>query len=237
MLKALLLDLDGTLIDLDGDQFLESYIERVAQWMRPFVDPDEFARAVWVAAIPVMAKEHPHQSNRQVLWQALEQELSVPAPILEQHLSVELRRQNLVSISPGGQPMQGARELTSLGQSLGLKLALATMPIYPEIVVRERLRRGGLDNFGWDFIATEEMHAVKPQEQYWEAIMAAVGARPDECLIVGDDFFRDIRQAPPGASTYYVGNRYPGLDPGPSGTLSDLVRQLERDYAAHQGPR
>lgn len=226
LLKALLLDLDGTLLDLDGDAFLESYIDAVAAWLSPVVDAERFSQAVWVGSIPMMTRPHPRRSNRRVLWEGVGEYLGLPSATLEKHLGERLGEEDLAAIYPGGQPVAGARDLLLLGQRLKLKLALATMPIYPEAVVRERLRRANLADIRWDFIATEDMDAVKPEAAYWEAIMAALNVEPAECLVVGDDYFRDIRQVPTGMHTFYVGPYHPGLDPGPSGTLTDLSRQL-----------
>lgn len=231
MLKALLLDLDGTLIDIDGDRFLEEYIERAAGWMEPLVAPERFSQAVWTAAIPLMVTPHPGVSNKSVLWDALSKALEVPGDRLLAHFEEQLHPDRLKGILPGGQARAGAQELVELAGHLGLKRVVATMPIYPEVVVRERLARGGLADIPWDFIATEEMDAVKPHPEYWEAVVRAAGVSAEECLVVGDDFFRDIRPAPAASATFYVGPEFKGLKTGPTGTLTDLAASLSLDSA------
>lgn len=231
MVKALLIDLDGTLLDLDGDAFLESYIDAVAGYLAPVVDPERFSQAVWAGSIPMMTRPHPLRSNGRVLWEGVGEYLGLPPATLEERVKRRLADEDLAAIYPGGEAVAGARELLLLGARFEIKLALATMPIYPEAVVRERLRRAALADIPWDFIATEEMDAVKPEAAYWAAIMDALHVAPDECLVVGDDYFRDIRQVPAGTHTFYVGPLHPGLDPGPAGTLTDLLGWLRRNHS------
>ncbi len=228
MLRALLLDLDGTLLDLDGDAFLEAYLAAVAQWMAPMVEPPRFTEALWSAAVPVLVSRtaHPGRSNRDLLWEALGDALKMPAAPLRQRFE-EFVQGDLTGIYPGGAPMPGAHELVAAGRAAGMKLALATMPIYPRPVIDERLRRAGLMDVAWDLVATDAMESVKPHPAYYQEIADRLDVSPADCLMVGDDYFRDVVARKVGMATAYVGPPMAGVDTGPSGTLGDWVRALE----------
>lgn len=228
-MRALLLDLDGTLLDLDGDEFLEAYAQVVADWMAPLMPPARFTEALWSAAIPLMVNEHPGVPNRVALWNGLAQALDVPADRLEQTFLDGLAHHDLTSILPGGHPSPGAHRLIAAARKRRLKVAVATMPIYPRIVVDERLRRARLDRVDWDAVATYDMHAVKPHPSYWRELADDLATEPDECLVVGDDYFRDMSARRTGMQTFYVGPAMPGLDTGPHGSLEELATRLEAD--------
>ena len=230
MVRAWLLDLDGTLLDLDGDAFLEAYLQEVAQWMAPIVDPARFTEALWSAAIPVMVNRtgHPGRSNSDMLWAALADALQTPAATLWQRFE-EFVQGDLTRIYPGGSPMPGAHDLVAVGRARGMKLAVATMPIYPRPVIDERLRRAGLLDVPWDLVATDAMESVKPQPAYYQEIADRLQVAPTECLMVGDDYFRDMAARKVGMATAYVGPPLVGVDTGPSGTLTDWVRVLGGD--------
>ncbi len=226
-LRALLLDLDGTLLDLDGDWFLEEYLAALSEWMAPVVDPGRFAEALWSAAIPVMVDRagHPGRSNRDVLWQALSDTLQVDPAVLQERFGVFVDG-DLTQIAPGGAAREGAHELVAAGRAGGFKLAVATMPIYPRRVVDERLRRANLQDVPWDLVATDAMESVKPHPAYYQELADRLGVSPPECLMVGDDYFRDIAARRVGMATAYVGAPQPGLDTGPAGTLTDWAHRL-----------
>lgn len=236
MLRALLMDLDDTLLDLDGDQFFEAYIEALTRWMHPLVPAEVFGEALWSAAIPLMVKEHEGISNREVLWQALGDRVNLPPRDLEQRF-LEFIAGDLSRIFPGGRAQPGAHRLLEFARTQGWQLAVATMPIYPRRVVDERLRRAGLDRQPWNLVATYEMCTVKPHPSYYLEVAEILGTSPKECLMIGDDYFRDIAPARDvGMETYYVGSSVPGLSVGPSGSLVDLVRDWERRLV-HPGGR
>jgi FMN phosphatase YigB (HAD superfamily) len=232
--KALLLDLDGTLLDLDGNDFLDDYTRAVAAWMAPLVPPERFESVLLEAAIPVMVQSHPDRSNRDVLWEALGRALDIPPARLWSHFEGFLAT-DLSRIHPGGAARPGAHRLVAAARRRGLKLAVATMPIYPRVVVDERLRRAGLREVPWDVVATDEMHSVKPDPAYFREIAGRLGIPPSDCLMVGDDYFQDLPARKAEMATFYVGPELFGLDPGPAGDLDTLAAWLEAEEAGGRG--
>jgi FMN phosphatase YigB (HAD superfamily) len=225
MWDAILFDLDGTLLDLDGNAFLDAYAQAVAEEMAPEVDPAAFLDALTSAAIPLLTTEHPGRTNRAVLFEALSTVLQVSTEFLEERTNRLLTR-DLSRIYPGGGPVPGAHAAVSAALAGGYKIAVATMPIYPLAVIRERLRRAGLDRVPWDFVATDQMCTVKPHPTYFEEVAAHLGIPPARCLMVGDDYFQDIPARQAHMATFYIGPRMKGIDVGPTGTLDDLANRL-----------
>lgn len=90
--------------------------------------------------------------------------------------------------------------------SLGLRVAVATNPIFPKAAVEHRIAWAGLDDLDLSIVTSyETMRACKPLPEYFTQTAEMVGADPTECLLVGDDRFLDMPAADTGMRTFYVG--------------------------------
>ena len=69
MITTILFDLDGTLLPMDQERFVKSYLSRLAKKMAPYgYDPDTLIKAVW-AGTGAMVKNDGSATNREVFWQ------------------------------------------------------------------------------------------------------------------------------------------------------------------------
>lgn len=227
MLKAVLFDLDGTLLDMDGDAFLEDYIDKLADFLQPWLLKEQFTKALWSAAVGALASEHPGQTNRDVLTKSLSDTLAVDPEQLRQRIE-EFNETQAASVMPGGHPRHGARRAVQAAHTLGLKIAVATTPIYGLPVVMNRLARAQVADLPWDLIATDNFCSTKPYPAYYHEVADLLGVDPDNCLMVGDDAFNDLAARAVGMTTYYVGPPMGGLEVGISGTLDDLVNVYQK---------
>lgn len=222
MLKAVLFDLDGTLLDLDGDAFLEDYIDKLADFLHPWVNKDDFRAALWSAAVGALASEHPGRTNQEVLTESLSETLAIDAGTLRRRIE-KFNATQAPQVLPGGHPRPGARRAVQAARAMGLKIAVATTPIYGLPVVMERLARAGVADIPWDVIATDRFSSTKPYPAYYLELSALLGVDPVECLMVGDDAFNDLAAGAVGMATYYVGPPMGGLNVGAGGPLEDVI--------------
>lgn len=223
MIEAVLFDLDNTLLDNDGDQFLEDYTEALGK--RLGQDPDRFSQAAMSAGAALMA-DHPGVTNHDVVVHALAGALDLQAAEVDR----AIRLPDGKAMGLWGLPWKrrlGAREAVLQARARGLKTVLATSPIYLEGPIRERMQRAGIDDVAWDLITTSDrFHSAKPHPAYFEEVADLIGVPPASCLMVGDNPFQDLPARKAGLETYFVGEVLPGLDTGPSGTLVTFVPWL-----------
>lgn len=224
-MQAVLFDLDGTLLDLDGDAFLDAYVLALGQAMACLVKPERFAAALWSAAVAANVTPHPGKSQRDVLVQSLSRALSLPQDTLEQAISA-FNRGDLASLAPGAKPKPGARRAVEATKARGLRIAVATTPVYAREVIAERLRWAGVGDIAWDLVVDDSFEATKPAAAYFMEVAKRLGVPPGQCLMVGDDPWNDLPAEKVGMHTFYVGARLPGFDVGPKGTLDDLSEFL-----------
>lgn len=225
MVQAVLFDLDGTLLDMDGDDFLDAYVAALSHFMAELVEPARFVEALWSAAVAANVTPHPGRTQRAVLVQSLSRELGLEPSILERRITA-FNRRDLTPLGPGAKPKPGARRAVQDAQALGLKIAVATTPIYGLEVIGERLRWAGVGDLAWDLVADDSFEATKPAPAYFEEVARRLEVPPGQCLMVGDDPWNDLPAREVGMRTFYVGDRQPGFDVGPKGTLHDLPELL-----------
>lgn len=232
MLSAVLFDLDGTLLDIELDSFLRDYFDllgpAVAEVLGHEANDPTGLRAV-ISATELMSSPHTGQTNRDAFNAEFERitgtDLSSPA-----HEAVFNRfyAEIFPMLRNDMGPLPGANTAVATALQLGLKVAIATNPIFPMSAVRERMRWAGLEDLGIHTVtAYETMHATKPHAAYYLQTAELLGVDPRECVMVGDDRVLDMSAADIGMRTFYVGNA-----PTPTcdwtGTLTELTELLKR---------
>ncbi len=232
VLSAVLFDLDGTLLDIELDSFLRDYFALlgpvVAQVLGHEPDDSTGLRAV-ISATELMAATHAGQTNREAFNVEFERitgsDLGLPV-----HDAV-LRRfyaETFPTLRGAMGPRPGAIEAVTTALQLGLKVAVATNPIFPLSAIEERMRWAGLDSLDVHMItAYEGMCATKPHAAYYLQTAELLSVDPRECVMVGDDRILDMSAADVGMRTFYVGD-HPVPTCDWSGTLEDLAVLLKR---------
>ena len=125
-------------------------------------------------------------------------------------------------------PAPGLRAAVRCALDLGLKVAIATNPIFPRSAIIERMRWAEVADLPFHVVTSyENMHAAKPHPAYFSETAALLGVTPSEALMVGDDRVLDMCAADVGMRTYYVGH---GVAPAVDfvGTLEELTDLMPR---------
>ena len=87
----------------------------------------------------------------------------------------------------------------------GLKMVLASNPIFPFDVQMKRLAWAKLDHLPFDLVThIENMSFCKPRIEYYLEISQIIGEPPDTCMMVGNDPVNDLIAAYTGMKTYLV---------------------------------
>jgi len=202
-LRCLLFDLDGTLLDIDGEQFLDDYVAAMAPYFRPWADPEAFQRAVMAASVPIFS-EHPDRTNGEVFRAHLASRLGVEESTVNEQIQ-RFHREALAGLAIPRGPVPAARPCVEAALARGYQVAVATTPIYLPEVVMLRLRWAGLDDLPWALIThSENMHTCKPDVAYFQEAAAILGVQPTQCLMIGDDRLQDMPAAQCGMHVYWT---------------------------------
>ena len=78
----------------------------------------------------------------------------------------------------------------------GLRVALATNPIFPAVATESRIRWAGLKPEEFELYTTyETIGYCKPNPAYYREVAARLSVDPTQCLMVGNDVSEDMEAA------------------------------------------
>ncbi len=228
-MRAILFDLDGTLLDIELESFLQRYfseLETVAATLATDRDAPGIMRAI-KDAVSAMMRPHPGTTNREVFYSDFKRLTGLDLAS-ERNAFERFYADVFPALGTGYGPALGARSAVDTALSLDLSVAIATNPIFPLAAVKHRLAWAGLDDLGFEIITSyENMYSCKPQPEYFRQTAEMMGVSPADCLMVGDDRFLDMPAADTGMRTFYVGSD-PATAADYRGSLSDLAELLPR---------
>jgi FMN phosphatase YigB (HAD superfamily) len=201
-LEAVLFDLDGTLLDLDGEAFLDAYVDHLAAvWGED--DPATFRQVLMASALAIF-RPHPGATNGEVLRAQLAAHLRLPRSEVERRLELADRLAP-ARLRLSYRPRREAARSVRFCLRLGLRVVVATTPIYSPEVVSLRLRWARLERVPWALVThADNMHTCKPQPEYFTEIAERLGLPPAACLVVGDDPLQDGPAAQAGMQTFIL---------------------------------
>ena len=189
--KAILFDLDGTLLPMDQEIFIKAYIGGLVKAALPAgYEPKALANAIQ-AGTYAMVKNKGERTNEEVFWDYM---ISVYGKTVIDDLSLfdEFYRTEFQKVKDfcGFEPR--IREIIDLVKSKGFRVALATNPLFPKIATESRIRWAGLDVGDFEFFTSyENSHYSKPNPDYYREVLAKIALPAEECVMVGNDADED----------------------------------------------
>lgn len=191
-IKAILFDLDGTLLPMDQDLFIKSYIGGLVKAAMPAgYDPKALAGAIQAGTYK-MVKNTGDKTNEQVFWDYMSETYG-KSVVDDLSLFDKFYRTDFQNIKEVCGVAPRVRELFDLIKSRGLRTALATNPLFPSIATESRIRWATLNADDFEFFTSyENSHYSKPNPKYYLEVTEKMSLTPEECLMVGNDVGDDM---------------------------------------------
>ena len=195
MLKAVLFDLDGTLLPMDQQLFTKDYFGRLMRRICPLgYTPDTFITAMY-AGVAEMVKNDGSRPNEAAFWDAFSRicgpEVLQHLPLFERFYEEEFDE---IAKTCGHNP-KAAETVRSL-TNRGIRVALATNPLFPRIATQKRIAWAGLTPEDFELYTTyEDIGTCKPSPAYYREVLSRLGLDPADCLMVGNDVAEDMMAA------------------------------------------
>ncbi|MDW7681015.1 MAG: HAD family hydrolase [bacterium] len=200
-LRAVLFDLDNTLILFEEDKFFTAYTKKLYLSFRDLLSPQKFAERLMYATL-MMTKNDGKTTNAEFFVRHFADGIPISSDQLwlrfEKFYATEFEQFHSLMA-----PLAGAREIVINLKKRGLKLVIATNPMFPINVQLIRLRWANLDDICFDLITSaDNSNYCKPNLHYYHEICQKIKLLPEQCLMVGNDAFNDMIAAKTGMKTY-----------------------------------
>lgn len=191
-ITTVLFDLDGTLLPMDPNSFAKAYFGGLAAKaaVRGY-EPASFVNTIWEGT-EAMVKNPGEKSNETVFWDIYTAKYGRDAindiPLFDEYYRTDFQH---VKSACGFTPMT-AKIVHALKQK-GIRVILATNPLFPSIATETRIRWAGLEPEDFELYTTYENSChCKPNIQYYLDILESLGLSPQECIMVGNDVDEDM---------------------------------------------
>ena len=204
MTKAILFDLDGTLLPMEQEVFVRDYLGRMTAFLAPHgYDPQSLIKAVW-AGTGAMVKNDGKALNEDVFWYVFNSILGRDAKqdlaLFEEFYRTEFQKaKDSCGFNPAA--VEAIRQI----KDMGYRLILATNPLFPAIATHSRIRWAGLNPEDFELITTyENSRFCKPNPDYYREILGKIALDGSQCLIVGIDVGEDMIAGTLGMKTFLL---------------------------------
>jgi len=194
MLKAILFDLDDTLLVNSMETFVPAYFQALTRYVAHLIPPERLIVELLRATRAMEANDGTGPTNEEafaaIFYPAIGYTSDEVKPLFEQFYTEEFPKLRRLT-----QALPEARPLVAWAFERGLQVAIATNPLFPRLPVEQRLEWAGVPatEFDYALVTTyEDMHATKAHPAYYREILDRLGRQPGECLMVGDDWTRDM---------------------------------------------
>ena len=181
-IKTVLIDMDGTLLNMGESAFETEYVKRMVIFLEqryPGKGKD-LVKAVGYGG-EMMKHSDGSRTNFDVFWEAFEKVSGVTReafePVVTEYYQTDYRH-----IGDDYIPDADMQAAVRLLQEKGYQLIVATTPVVPLIANKERVRWSGLSDINWmDITSFEDYNYSKPNVKYFEQICEKHGLNPTEC--------------------------------------------------------
>ncbi len=191
-IEVVLFDLDGTLLPMDQDVFVQTYFGLLAKNLSNYgYEPKKLIESIWLGTKSMIMNDG-KQTNEKVFWNTMSN-IYGPNVINDESKfeSFYINDFPLVKNSCGFD--KRANEVIKFLKSKGYRLILATNPIFPRIATEQRIKWAGLDINDFEFVTTYENSSFsKPNLKYYLEILEKNYCKVENCLMVGNDVAEDM---------------------------------------------
>lgn len=191
-ITTVLFDLDGTLLPMDQDVFVKEYFGRIAGKLAPQgYDPKRLVDTIW-RGTGAMVKNDGSMSNEEAFWKVAVAVYGNQI-VSDKHFFDEFYEEEFDKIKAVCGYHPAAAQIVHSLKENGLRVALATNPIFPARATQWRIQWAGLAPEDFALYTTyENSRYCKPNLDYYRDILTELNVKAEECLMVGNDVGEDM---------------------------------------------
>lgn len=234
-MKAVFFDLDGTLLFVEIYSYMEEYTKKVTRkFASKGYEPKTFAKKFWDASVELMQCDGSKLCS-EAFWESWSKLFDKEDYADDEEFFVDFYenewkelREPFIKFNPD------AVRAVEICREKGLKVVLATNPVFPAIATDQRMGWTGLKPEMFDHVTYyDNSHYTKANPKYYLEICELFGLKPSEVLMVGNDTKDDMNCLDVGLNGFLLTNEYM-YDRGnidistiPHGDFKELLKYLK----------
>lgn len=232
-MKYILFDLDSTLYYLDEENFLPVYFDAIGKKAISIGYTYETAVHAMYNGSVNMSNSDGVKTNEQLFWEAFEK-VTGPLPKEDRAKFDSYYDEEFDQLKYMSKRVEGINDIIKSLKDKGYLLIVATNPVLPMVAQLTRMNWAGLNPKDFDLITCyEEFHYCKPDPRFYLEVASRFNAKPEDCLMVGNDVMGDILAAKEaGLKVFlikaFVSNRNnDDISNIPQGDFKDLLKYID----------
>jgi len=203
-IRAVLFDLDGTLLQVEMAEFIPRYIAGLSERFSDLISPNKFKKNLLNGIRELILGETNGATNEERLFAVMQKDLSISAQDFRLRLDL-FRDQGVDVLADMVTAIPDAITAVEHCRLQNQKLVLATNPVFPMFMIDARRRWSGLSDTPFDHVTSYENSCYcKPNQAYFEEVAEKIGVPGSQCLMIGNDSSHDLAAMGAGMTTYLV---------------------------------
>jgi FMN phosphatase YigB (HAD superfamily) len=232
--RTILFDLDGTLLPIDMDNFIEKYFRMLSGHFADLYNPEHFIKAVNTAT-ENMIRNDGQVTNKEAfeekffelielkgvreheIWDRFYDFYDNLFPTLKNHFEID----------------KLGYEIVEAAKAKDFNMIIATNPLFPRNAITARLEWIDLNPDDFQYITSyEHMHYCKPNVNYYREILDKTNLKPEDCVMVGNDMRDDMVAKKLGIKTFLIDDfkvkrEDVSITPDWQGTRSEIINYIK----------
>ena len=231
-MKAILFDLDGTLLPLDEKLFVDIYFAELSKVFSEYnIESNKLVEAIWTATHEII-KNDGKRTNEEAFWEKFKSIINIDLSNVKEVLEKFYANEFFTKLKKCSTENNLAKVAVNLAKKNGRKVVLATNPVFP-IDALVRLKWTGLDIDDFDYVTHYSNSSFsKPNPKYYLDLCKKLNVEPKDCLMIGNDERQDIFAASSAGMNCYLVTDYLYTYPEckvncEKGSFKDLIEKLK----------
>ena len=231
-MKAILFDLDGTLLPLDEKLFVDIYFTELSKVFSEYnIESNKLVEAIWTATHEII-KNDGKRTNEEAFWEKFKSIINIDLSNVKEVLEKFYANEFFTKLKKCSTENNLAKVAVNLAKKNGRKVVLATNPVFP-IDALVRLKWTGLDIDDFDYVTHYSNSSFsKPNPKYYLDLCKKLNVEPKDCLMIGNDERQDIFAASSAGMNCYLVTDYLYTYPEckvncEKGSFKDLIEKLK----------
>lgn len=195
MIKAVLFDLDGTLLPNDEELFAKLYFASLGKKMSKYgFTPESFIEGMNYGAY-LMFHNDGKKTNEELFKEGFKIKTGRDLNEIENIIIDYYQNEYKETVKALGKDPDALASVKLCHQK-GLKVILASNPLFPKIAYLNRMNYNGLEESDFDEITSYDLyHYAKPNPKYYQEILDRHHLKADEAIMFGNEPKLDIEGA------------------------------------------